>query len=444
MTSNHVFVVGHDPFNKAFLERLPQAASSVFHPALDIDDIRHVDVWDIQALIHKATSRMERFAGPLHAVVSYYDFPATILAAILATRFSIPGPSLEAVLKCENKYWSRLIQKQCVPEHIPQFKAFDPADPGAFENIGFMPPFWIKPIKSFRSFLAFEIVDTHQFETVRHVCHDRGDLLSEPFKVLMGMCNPPCEFADMPETFLAETSIGIGAQCTLEGYVFQGEMVIYGVIDSIREPDRSTFARYQYPSSLPPEIVSRMEDIARRVIVQTGLDNAVFNIEFFYDQTTGALWLLEINPRISQSHADLFEKVHGISHHSVMLDVALGHPPRAIEQEKGRYRIAANFMLRSHTPGRVCRTPHAEDIERLLRFQPDTLLRVNVREGQHLEELENQDMYSYELATLYIGAQSETELLRKYEQALDLLPFDIRPDRFRLDDREIAVASPCP
>ena len=428
MAGSHIFVVGHDPFNEAFLTRLPQAASCTFHSALDISDIRHVDSLNIPGLIEKASQRIQSFSGPIHGVVSYYDFPATLLAALLASRFNLPGPSLEAVLKCENKYWSRLIQKECVPEHIPQFQAFDPADPEAYAKIGLMPPFWVKPIKSFRSFLAFEIIDAHQFEDTMAICQAKENFLSEPFKILMGMCRPPCPFADMEETFLAETSIGGGAQCTLEGYAYNEHIVFYGTIDSVREPDRSTFSRYEYPSCLPAPVIKRMEAIGRSVVHACGMDNAVFNIEFFYDQTADAIWLLEINPRISQSHANLFEKVHGASHHSVMLDVALGQRPHPIEHHQGDYRKAANFMLRTHTPGHVYRTPRREDIERLLRQQPDTLLRLNVHEGQHLNELENQDMYSYELATLSLGGRDQQELLQKYEQALELLPFDIRPD----------------
>ncbi|MGM0645852.1 MAG: ATP-grasp domain-containing protein [Thermodesulfobacteriota bacterium] len=428
MADRHIFVVGHDPFNQAFLSRLPQADFCTFHTALDITDIRHVESLDIPGLIEKASKRIESFRGPVHGIVSYYDFPATLLAALLATRFDLPGPSLEAVLKCENKYWSRLVQKECVPEYIPQFQVFNPADPKAYAKIGLMPPFWVKPIKSFRSFLAFEIIDAHQFENAMGICQSKENFLSEPFKILMGMCRPPCPFADMEETFLAETSIGGGAQCTLEGYVYHGQVSLYGTIDSVREPDRSTFSRYEYPSCLPEGVIKRMQAIARTVVHACGLDNAVFNIEFFYDQTADAIWLLEINPRISQSHANLFEKVHGVSHHSVMLDVALGQRPRPIEHDRGPYQKAANFMLRTHTPGRIYRTPSGEDIERLLRQQPDTLLRINVREGQHLSELENQDMYSYELATLTIGGQDQEDLLRQYDQALELLPFDIRPD----------------
>ncbi len=61
-------------------------------------------------------------------------------------------------------------------------------------------------------------------------------------------------------------------------------------------------------------------------------------------------------PRISQAHTDMFEKIHGISHHSIMLNIALGRRPKALEY-KGDYRIAANFMVRTYEPGMVKKAP---------------------------------------------------------------------------------------
>jgi hypothetical protein len=50
---------------------------------------------------------------------------------------------------------------------------------------------------------------------------------------------------------------------------------------------------------------------------------------------------------------------------------------------------------------------------------------LNVSIGQRLSELLEQDSYSYELADVFIGAQDEDELLRKYERCLEILTFEI-------------------
>jgi len=426
MSKKNVFIVGLDQFNLDKLQRLPQAAECDFHAALDISDIRNVAEYDMPALIEKAAGAMARFEGSVDAVASYYDFPGTVMVPILAERFGLPGPRLESILKCENKYWSRLEQQKVIADHIPQFRAFEPFGEEAYGKLNLFPPFWIKPIKSFRSFLAFQINDERQFNEVMLVCREKGGFMGEPFAYLMSEFGMPSEIADMPETFIAESPIG-GAQCTLEGYVCNGMVTVYGVVDSVREQDSSSFSRYQYPSLLPLEIQHRMIDVARLALQQIGIDNCAFNVEFFYDQTNDQVWLLEINPRVSQAHTDLFEKVHGTSHHSIMVDLALGRKPKPLER-RGEFNLAAHFMLRTYDSGEVQRVPSPEAIDKLVRRQPGTVVKIAVKPGQNLAELQGQDMYSFELANVYIGGRDQMDILDKYDQALTALQFDIRKD----------------
>lgn len=426
MSKKNIFIIGLDEFNKAKLERLPQAQECDFHSALDISDIRNVDTYDMEHLINKAIHNIESFSGTVDGIASYYDFPGTIMVPILAAHFNLPGPTLEAVLKCENKYWSRLEQKKSIADHIPQFKAFDPFDAQAYSNIGILPPFWIKPIKSFRSFLAFQINDERQFNQVMPICQEKIGFMNEPFQHIMDRYNIPLEISEMKESFVAESPIG-GFQCTLEGYSHDGKVVVYGVVDSIREQDSSSFSRYEYPSSLPLEIQHRMMDVARLAILQIGLDHCAFNIEFFYDQTADQVWLLEINPRISQAHTDIFEKVHGISHHSIMIDLALGRKPKPMER-KGTFNIAGHFMLRTFESGTIKRIPSNEAIAKLAKRQSGTLVKIPVKSGQHLKDLQGQDMYSFELANVFIGGRDQIDILDKYDEALAVLQFDIEKD----------------
>lgn len=427
MPKRNVFIVGLDPFNLERLKRVPAARDCDFHAALDKSDIRQVDNYDVPALIDKAVAAMEAFDGSIDGVASYWDFPGSLLVPILAERFGLSGPSLEAVLKCEHKYWSRLEQQKAVAQHVPVCRAFDPTDDDAFGKLQLVPPFWIKPIKSFRSYLAFQINDAHQFRAVLPICREGQGRIVEPFRDLLRMFELPAEIVEMPETFVAETPIG-GAQCTLEGYVYEGGVVVYGVIDSIRAPGGLSFGRYQYPSSLPLEIQHRMIDAARLAVGAIGLDNSPFNAEFYYDQSTDRIWLLEINPRISQAHADLFEKVAGISHHAVMLDLALGRKPSPLERA-GHFNVAAHFMVRTPDAGRVTAVPDDAAIARVTEQQPGTIVKIAVEPGQHLRELQGQDQYSFELAQVFIGARDELELVDKYQSVLAELHFGLERDR---------------
>ncbi|MFP4170226.1 MAG: acetyl-CoA carboxylase biotin carboxylase subunit family protein [Methanomassiliicoccales archaeon] len=419
----NVFVVGLDEFNLRKLRRLPEAEYCEFHAALDISEIRDVERYDMEELISKAVGRMRSTPGEVDAVVTYYDFPGTELVPILAEEFGVIGPSLESVLKCGHKYWSRLEQQKVIPEHLPMFKAFDPVDPEAFRDLDMVPPFWIKPFKSFRSYLAYKVNDEYMFNQYAQEIQENIDFLQEPFNYLFEAYSMPKEFVFMRESCVAESPL-TGHQCTLEGYVHDGEVVVYGIVDSVRESDRSSFSRYEYPSSLPMEIQFRMADVTRRAITQIGLDNSPFNVEFFYNSTHNEVGLLEINPRISQAHTDIFEKVHGVSHHRIMLQIALGRRPEAMEY-RGEFNVAANFMVRTYEPGRVTRVPDDGVVKSLTNEMPGTIIKMGVREGQHLDELQGQDSYSYQLANVYIGGNDRLELLNKYHRCMDRLHFEI-------------------
>lgn len=98
----------------------------------------------------------------------------------------------------------------------------------------------------------------------------------------------------------------------------------------------------------------RIDEITRKIIKHTGYDNGAFNIEFFYDQRLNKIWLLEINPRISQSHSDLFFKVDGAPNQKVIIELATGRAPE-LPRRQGDYKTAAKFYLREFRDGIVSR-----------------------------------------------------------------------------------------
>lgn len=284
MNKKNIFIVGLDDFNLKKLERLPQAQFCDFHPALKKEDIRQVENYNLIELFENAKENIDSLNCSVDGITTYYDFPATTIAPLLLEHYKLPGASLESILKCENKYWSRLEQQECIPDHIPQFKVFDPLDDDAYQKIDLLPPFWIKPVKSFRSFLAFQINDEQHFKEVIQNVREEIHFMGDPFKNLMEKFDLPQEIVETANLCLAESGLG-GSMCTLEGYCYNGNVTVYGVVDSVRDQDRSSFSRYEYPTSLPLEVQHRMIEAGRNTILQIGLDNWAFNIEFFYDQT---------------------------------------------------------------------------------------------------------------------------------------------------------------
>jgi hypothetical protein len=333
------------------------------------------------------------------------------------------GPPVRSIFKAEHKAWSRAEQRKVIIDHIPQFSSFDPKDKDAYSKLQLLTPFWIKPVKSFRSYLSYQVNDQTEFEEYREIMAQQVDGIYRPFIELMRLARMPELICSAEESCIAESPLS-GPLCTLEGYVFDNEVVSYGIVDSIREKESNSFQRYQYPSQLPMEIQYRMMDIARRVIGHLGMNDTCFNIEFFYNQTADRINLLEINPRTSESHTDLFAKVHGCSQLKILLELALGNRPKPLERN-GDYRMAAKVFYRAYQPGIVKKVPSVKKISEIIARFPDTKIKINVDKGDDLRDLRFQDSYSFELATIFLGADNEIELMRKYDQIVNLLDIQI-------------------
>ena len=236
--------------------------------------------------------------------------------------------------------------------------------------------------------------------------------VGDPFEYVLDQLDLPTEIADAGGSACLVEEAATGAQVTVEGYSYRGDVRVYGIVDSVTCPGSSSFLRYQYPSTVPAAVADRLAELSRRVIGRIGLDGTTFDIEYFWDAERDAITLLEVNPRHSQSHAELFEQVDGITHHDVMLQLALGREPRP-PHRKGPYAMAAKWFLRRDEDGVAVRVPTAEEIERVERDVPGCTVTSSVQVGDRLSELHDQDSYSYAIANVYVGADSEDELRRE-------------------------------
>ncbi|WP_034271696.1 ATP-grasp domain-containing protein [Haloechinothrix halophila] len=419
MTSKNVFVLGLDEMNLATLRDV-DAPGLRFHPLLSIAELQ-ADEIDLPGLLDKATVQLEAFDGPIDAIVGYWDFPISSMVPMLCARFGLRSADLDAVVKCEHKYWSRLEQAKVIDDY-PAFGLVDPFhDTAPPEGLDY--PMWIKPVKSFSSELAFKVCDDAEFANALAEIRDGIHRIGDPFEYVLSQLDLPDDIAAIGgNACLAEAEIS-GAQLTVEGYNDGTDIHIYGIVDSVPYAGSSSFLRYEYPSTLSEDMIDRAIDASRKVIRQIGLESVAFNIEFFADPVHERLALLEVNPRHSQSHARLFELVDGTPNHQCMIRLALGLDP-ALPDGQGPYEHAAKWYLRRFEDAYVRRVPSAEDIERVQGHVSDAWVEIVIDDGVWLSDAAAQDSYSYELAHIFIGAHSQQELDEKYEQCVAGLPFE--------------------
>lgn len=417
----NIFVLGLDEFNLETLHHLP-SADYAFHPLLGKDELIGIDEIDLADLLDRAQRQLAAFDGPVDAVIGYWDFPVSSMVPIICQRLGLRSASLEAVVKCEHKYWSRLEQSKVIDD-IPRFAIIDLDEHDELPpNVSY--PAWLKPVKSASSELAFRVEDRDELSAAMEEIRDGIDKFGEPFEYVMDRLELPPEVASVGSTAcLAEEAVE-GRQITVEGYSDGTAVHVYGIIDSLTYPDSSSFLRYQYPSQLPEDVRRRLVESSTKVIEQVGLESTTFNIEYFWDPGTDSINLLEINPRHSQSHAIMFEQVDGVSNHDVLVRLALGQTPDTPVGE-GSYDVAAKWFLRVFDDGTVTRSPAPEELERIEQQLDGVTVRVMAPAGERLSNLSSQDSYSYELAEVFVGAQNEEELIEKYQRCVQMMAFEI-------------------
>jgi hypothetical protein len=421
----NVFVLGLDERNRELLHGLPDQSAYRFHGLLGREELQSGGTVPLRELLEKAESRLAAFDGPVDAIVGYWDFPVSSMLPLLCERYGLPSASLESVVKCEHKYWSRLEQRKVCDAH-PAFDLVDLEHPVPPPGLDF--PMWLKPVKSRSSELAFQVDDAEQFAEAAARIRDGVAGVGKAFDQVLSLLDlPPVIEEAGGQAALAEEEAH-GHELTVEGYCLDGTAHVYGVVDSVLYPGTSSFLRYQYPSSVPPEVAERLIDVSGRVALQMGLDHSTFNIEYFWDPERDRLDIVEVNPRLSQSHAPLFEYVDGLPNHHCMVALGLGRDPR-LPYREGPYRIAGKWFWRRFSDAYVRSTPGPDDIARVEREVPGAIIDVVAQEGERLSGLPMQDSYSFELAALYIGADDEHELEEKYRRCVELLPFE-------LDDQE--------
>ncbi|KOX12550.1 biotin carboxylase [Nocardiopsis sp. NRRL B-16309] len=409
-----------DEHNHDVLLRTPSAEHCRFHTLLTLEELRD-DKVDLDQKIDRAQRILDGFTGSVDAVVGYWDFPVTLLVPILCENNGLRGPSLRSVVMCEHKYWSRLEQSRVIDEHPPfALVDLDATEPPS----GLEYPMWIKPVKSASSDLAFRVHDQRSFEEALERLRGGIDRIGVPFEQILARVDLPEEVAAAGgRTCLAEGALH-GVQAAVEGYVRHGEPVVYAALDSVDYPGSPAFLCHRYPSELPERVSRRMAEVATRFIRRVGLDDSMFSVEFFYDPVGDRLDVVEINPRHSQTHAELFELVDGIPNHERMLRLALGRSPD-LPVGGGEYAVAGQwFHRRFGEDGVPVRVPTPEEVRELEASLPGVSIEIVPEVGRPLTELHAQDSYSFELAKITMGAQNGVEMRAKYERCVEEMRFE--------------------
>src|SRR6185503_17395477 len=171
-------------------------------------------------------------------------------------------------------------------------------------------PFYVKPAKAAFSVLARR-VDSFG-ELARHTRFGwfEGaiiDRLVQPFADVM---RAHSSLGEGPFSMVVEEIVR-GRQVTANGFARGGRVTMLGTVDSIMYPGTDQFQRFQYPSTLSPSELRRIDEVVTRLAEGVGFAHGMFNVEMRLDAASGAIRVIEINPRVAGQFYDLFERVDG-------------------------------------------------------------------------------------------------------------------------------------
>lgn len=349
----------------------------------------------------------------IDAIISSCDYPANIMRTAIINKLNLPGPSLESILSLEHKYYSRLLQLKHVHQAVPSFCLTNNT-----QKIKRFPVL-IKPVKSSFGHNAFVVNSKDEF--IRYVKKvPLPEKFLYPFNYFLkrfsyfeyDACN------SIIEDFLS------GYQTTVDGFIQNGEVTILGIVDSLMFPGTISFSCFEYPSCLEQDVQNRMIEITKQVIMRSGLNNTLFNVECIYNPEMNRVYIIEINPRITSQFAGLFERVDGFNTYEILIDIALGKKPK-IYKKQGAFNVAASCVLRFFDDKFVQKIPSDSNVQKIKELFPDMDLEIFAKPGNKLSD-EEQDSKSFRYGLIYLGAYDRQDLLNRFEICQDLLDFKFK------------------
>jgi hypothetical protein len=164
----------------------------------------------------------------------------------------------------------------------------------------------------------------------------------------------------------------------------------------------------------------RALDVARRFLGAVGYRHGFFNLEFFYDEATDRLTVIECNPRLASQFVDLHRRVSGRDAHAMALALALGDDPLALPHEAPTAGVAASLVYRAFAADAVPPFPNAARRAAFARDYPDGLLFTFPKQGHALAR-DFKWTGSHRFGIVHLGARDRDALRARAEHASALL-----------------------
>ena len=253
-----------------------------------------------------------------HIDAIYYSRDvADLVAAALCEEFGLPGPSVESVFRCIHKYYSR--QSESAPIRCDYIDLHDE------QPLVSVYPCYIKPPWLNLGILGFKLESPedlpHALAIARRDYGAWSPLYFPFFRRYVDLNKYPLATRDI---MLVEEFVD-GPQVTVEGWVRHNEPSIWAITDTNTYPGSRVIDNFSLPSRHPEHIQRLLMQRAKEAILNVGLDNGFFNIEFWCHEDS--VTLTEINGRAATCFYNLYRQCLGACIYEAGLQLACGREP---------------------------------------------------------------------------------------------------------------------
>jgi len=368
----------------------------------------------LRETIHLINSNPDMF----DAVIGTHDSSA-VFAAVICEQTGKIFASINGIINCQNKYVSRTIQSRCVPECTPDFCL----DRDFLQGNSNFAPVFVKPARSNVSFSSQQInspdtlLELIALNTEKIIDYN-GYFVDA---LAISTAEQPPQNLETLNRFLCEEVIK-GDQVTVDGYVFNDDVKIFGVTKAHFFEDGISFKHHEFPYDLNPTMQSKIHSMVINLIPALGLNNTFFNVELRIDEVLGEINIIEVNSRIAFQFAKTIKAVRGFDPLLWLCEVATGRKPTVDKDIKLAFKYCYNFELRKFKDKKIIKTPIKANLEEIKISYPEIEIRNIVKENTYLSDYK-QNPASYRYCILDIPGNNREEIMNKFEQIKPMLGY---------------------
>lgn len=286
--------------------------------------------------------------------ILYCNDTASILAGYLCDRFSLPGPTLESVFLCLNKYYSREKDGSDIwylgidiDSNLDELK----------DSLQF--PFFLKPANLYNSLYQNRIYNYDQLVEIIDTFKEQH-LLSQKnshFSDLFAKNLPPSKYPYANKNLLlAEEVIQDARQFTVEGWSDSaGNPYIWAVADNTYDATGITLDNYLVPTQATSKVRDKLCESALRIIANYEIVNGFWDIEIWL--RNGDVIVTEVNGRLAPTFEELYLEVYGKSLYKAAINLSMGNedylkPLSPLYQFDNKV-TAGHFYITAYGEGKV-------------------------------------------------------------------------------------------